>query len=186
MSRFMRVLKAWYPLAFAVTVVCALAYAAVQQDYRQSANDPQIQMAEDAAAALAAGTAPQTLISSNTVDIGDSLAPYLVFYSASGTPIMGNGLLNGTLPNLPQGLFTYVAGAGEDHVTWQPTANIREAAVIVRVGGPDAEATGFVLASRSLREVELRESQLEVTTDIAWIIALVGTLILEAWVVLTR
>src|SRR5271154_1856176 len=118
MSNFMRILKRWYPLAFAVTVVCALAYAAVQQDYRQSANDPQIQMAEDAAAALASGTAAQTLVPSDTVNIGTSLAPYLVFYSASGTPVMGNGLLNGALPNLPQGLFTYTAGAGEDHVTW--------------------------------------------------------------------
>jgi hypothetical protein len=142
-------------------------------------------MAEDAASALGSGTAPQSLIPSETVNINTSLAPYLVFYSASGTPTMGNGLLGGALPNLPSDIFTYTASAGEDRVTWQPASDVREAAVLVRVGDADAPE-GFVLAARSLREVEAREGSLELITDIAWIIALVGTLALEAWVVFTK
>ena len=179
----MRVLKAWYPLAFAVTVVCGLSYSAVQQAYRQSANDPQIQMAEDAAAAVSAGAAPQTLVPSVTVNLGRSLAPYMVFYGAGGQPIIGNGLLNGSLPNLPSGVFEYTSKTGEDRITWEPATGIREAAVIVREGGPQG---GFVMAGRSLREVESREGQLELITDLAWIIALVGTLILKGWTVMTE
>ena len=49
MNFFVRVFLKWLPLGVAVTLVCALIYATVQQNYRQSANDPQIQMAEDAA-----------------------------------------------------------------------------------------------------------------------------------------
>jgi len=185
MSIFLKTVRAWLPMAFALTVVSALAYVAVQQSYRQSANDPQIQMAEDAANAVAAGVAPQSLVPSGTVAIETSLAPYLVFYGQDGTPILGNGLLNGALPKLPAGVFTYTANAGEDRITWQPAPGIREAAIVTRIGGASSTA-GFVMAGRSLREVEHREDQLELTTDIAWIIALIGTFLLEAWVLMVK
>jgi len=184
MVKFMRILKVWYPLAFAVTVVCGLAYAAVQQDYRQSANDPQIQMAEDAATGISQGAAPQSFIPRGSVDISTSLAPYLVFYNASGTPLFGNASFDGGLPNLPPGVFPYTANAGEDRITWQPAPGVRQAAVIVHITGPGPAA--YVLAGRSLREVEWRENQLELITDITWIMALIGTFALEAWVVLTK
>jgi hypothetical protein len=167
-DRFTLIIKRWLSIAFLATVVTALTYAAVQQDYRQSANDPQIQMAEDAAS----GTFNVT----GTVNMNESLAPYLVFYSASGTPVSGNGMLDGKLPGLPQGIFTYVLNSGEDRVTWQPETGIREAIVVVKM---DGSSGGFVMAGRSLREVEYREDQLEFITDIAWITALVGTFMLE-------
>jgi hypothetical protein len=47
-------LKFWLPLAAAVTMLSGLVYIAVQQNMRIGANDPQIQLAEDAARALAA------------------------------------------------------------------------------------------------------------------------------------
>ena len=49
MRFLVRVLVSWLPLAVASTGMCLLVYATVQQNYRQSLNDPQIQMAEDAA-----------------------------------------------------------------------------------------------------------------------------------------
>ena len=45
-----------------VTVAFGTLYAAVQQDYRQSANDPQIAMAEDAANALKGGDVPASVV----------------------------------------------------------------------------------------------------------------------------
>jgi hypothetical protein len=41
----------WLPLAVAITILAGLVYATVQQSLRQGANDPQIQLAEDTAAA---------------------------------------------------------------------------------------------------------------------------------------
>jgi hypothetical protein len=51
-----KVLKQWLPLAIAITLLCGLVYVAVQQEVRLSANDPQIGMAEDLAAALSHGS----------------------------------------------------------------------------------------------------------------------------------
>ena len=54
-------LRSIIPLDMAVTLLAGLLYVSVQQVLRQDANDPQIGMAEDAAAALAAGQAlPET------------------------------------------------------------------------------------------------------------------------------
>ncbi len=52
MSRMINVFSKGLPFAVAVTGFCLLAYVTVQQSLRQGANDPQIQMAQDAVAAL--------------------------------------------------------------------------------------------------------------------------------------
>jgi len=46
------ILKIWLPLLVVISAFSGLAYASVQQAYRQGADDPQIQMAEDTAYAL--------------------------------------------------------------------------------------------------------------------------------------
>ncbi len=43
------VLRLWLPIAVALSAVTFLLYAAVQQELRLSANDPQIQLSEDLA-----------------------------------------------------------------------------------------------------------------------------------------
>ena len=81
---------AWIPAAgIAIVGLCGLVYVAVQQDYRQSLNDPQIQMAEDAAAPLNAGAAPASLVTRGTtpINIAASLAPWIAVYDESGTPL---------------------------------------------------------------------------------------------------
>jgi hypothetical protein len=50
MQRIQNILRAWLPIAVVTAAFCGLAYLTVQQSLRQGANDPQIQMAEDAAA----------------------------------------------------------------------------------------------------------------------------------------
>jgi hypothetical protein len=150
-------MKQWLPIAGAVVALCFLVYAAVQQALRESANDPQIQMAEDAANAFAAGTVPQSLAPAATIDIGRSLAPFLIFYDDSGKVLASSASLHGELPSPPHGVFEYVRQHSEERVTWQPEPGVRIASVIVRVNGPQY---GFVLAGRSLREVEKREARL--------------------------
>ena len=167
---FRTILVRWLPLAFLATTLSALVYAVVQQSFRQSANDPQIQMAEDA------GAHAQSLVLTGTVDIRHSLSPYLVFYNDAGIPTGGNGILNGKFPSLPQGVFDYTRVAGEDRVTWQSEADVRSAIVVVRINGAQP---GFVMAGRSLREVEWREDWLALEVGVAWIVLLIGTLLLE-------
>jgi hypothetical protein len=56
--------KRWLLIALVVIGLIGLVYAVVQQDLRQGAIDPQIQMAEDTAAKLADGQSIQNVVSS--------------------------------------------------------------------------------------------------------------------------
>ncbi len=168
---------AWIPLGFAVIALAGLVYLAVQQDLRQSANDPQIQMAEDEAAALAANV--EFVPGNKVVDIGQSLAPYLVIFDDAGNPMVGTGLLHGALPQLPKGVFDHTKAFGEDRLTWQPEPGVRSAIVVVRTNGTHP---GFVMAGRSLREVEVREDQLSFEVGAALVVTLIGTLLLKVLV----
>lgn len=168
----MWILFRWIPFAVVITAFCGLIYLAVQQDIRHSANDPQIQMAEDAAVSLSSGEALKD-ISSNKVAIARSLAPFMIVYDASGNPLTSSGMLNGQTPELPKGVFDYVRERGEDRVTWQPSTTVRIAAVIVSY--QTNKTTGFVLVGRSLREVEEREDLLLLQVGGAFIVTLVAS-----------
>jgi len=164
-------------MAAIVTGLSGLLYAAVQQDLRQSANDPQIQMAEDTAAKLADGQQVQNVVPSEKVDIANSLAPYIIVFDATGKPIASSVQLNGQTPTIPSGVFDYVRQNGEDRITWQPQSGVRSAIVVTQFKGPNP---GFVLAGRSLREVEIREDDIMHLILLGWIAILLVTLLATA------
>jgi hypothetical protein len=174
MERIKAVLRHWIPLAVVITALCGLVYLAVQQELRQAANDPQIQMAEDAAAALEGGAPVESVIPSETVAIERSLAPFVTVFDDSGGVAASSARLHGAVPELPAGVLEYARNHGEDRITWQPEEGVRIAAVIVRYRG---SASGFVLAGRSLREVEVREDNALLEAAAAGIAALGASLI---------
>ncbi len=180
MRKFINILKHWLPLAAALTGVFAFIYLTVQQDMRMGLNDPQIQMAEDAAIALASNQPVDALIPANApkVDMAKSLAPFLIIYNSNGSPVASGAVLNGQAPIPPAGVFDYTRQNNEDRVSWQPAPDVRSAAVIVAVNGGQA---GFVLAGRSMREVEIRESNLTNLVTLGWIACLAVTLVIVAF-----
>jgi sensor histidine kinase regulating citrate/malate metabolism len=151
------ILKYWLLIAIIVTGLSGLLYAVVQQDIRHTADDPQIQMAEDTAARLANGQQVQNVVPAEKVDIAKSLAPYIIVFDTSGKPIASSAQLDGQTPTIPSGVFDYVRQNGEDRLTWQPQPGVRSAVVVTQFQGPNS---GFVLAGRSLREVEKREDDI--------------------------
>jgi hypothetical protein len=169
---FSETLKIWVPLAIVIVVLSGLVYVAVQQNYRLSANDPQIQIAEDIASAISKGTTPpDAIVSANpTAEMSPSLATFVTIFSATGTPIGSSVAENGKLPTLPSSIFDYVKKHGQDKFTWQPESGTRIAAVVNSFSGPQP---GYILAGRSLREVEARERQLTLMTIVATAVALV-------------
>ena len=167
--------RRWLPIAAVATVLCVLTYAAVQQGYRSGADDPQIQMAEDATRALESGATVESTLPTARVDLERGLSPFLIVYDSAARPIAGSGTLRGTLPSPPPGVFDVVRTKGEDVVTWQPERGVRIASVVRRSG---AASAGFVLAGRSLRLVEDRERQLREMCAMALAVALVGSLVL--------
>jgi hypothetical protein len=156
LERLKNIVRHWLPLAVLAVTLCGLAYLSSQQALRQGANDPQIALAEDAAAALAGGESPSALVPTAQVDVARSLSPFLIVYAEGGQVQASSGRLRGRVPVLPEGVLAYTRQHGQDRVTWQPEPGVRIAAVVVHApGGPG----GFVLAGRSLREVEKREDQ---------------------------
>ncbi len=168
-------LKIWLPFAVVITAFSMLVYASVQQVYRQAANDPQIQMANDAADALNSGSSIESVVPQVKVFFAKSLAPFYVIYDSNGKPIAGSGILNGTLPEIPKGVLDAAKQDGENRRTWQPTDAVRIAAVVVPYND------GFVLAGRNLREVEVREAQVQMFATVTWLLALIATFIVIAF-----
>ena len=64
-----------------------------------------------------------------------------------------------------------VRPAGEDRITWQTASGLRFATAIIHFNA--STSSGFVLAGRSLREVESREGQLEWIVLAGWAVTLV-------------
>ena len=129
----------WLPLGLVTLILCGLVNLAVQQNYRMSANDPQIQVAEDISTAVSDGSAtPDQIVSPNpTQDLASTLSSFLVIYTATGTPIGSSVVLDGKIPALPSGVADYVTLHGEDRITWQPKPGVRIAAVITNLSDSD-------------------------------------------------
>lgn len=174
MPRFLSILKSWLPLAVAITLISLMVYVVAQQVYRQSGNDPQIQMAEDAARALGNGQSPEELLGAEKVDMTQSLAPYLIVFDQSGNPLVSGVELDGQIPVPPAGVFDFAKRNKQDWITWQPRPGIRHAAIIVYF---DGKQIGFVLAARSMREVENRIGNLGLGMKLGWLFTLFCTLI---------
>jgi hypothetical protein len=163
-----RALAFFLPVAVLATLCCGLVYAADQQNLRSGANDPQIQMAQDAASALDAGAQPTSLVSVSRVDVAHSLAPFLVIFDSSGRVLATDGQLDGHDPIPPSGVLASAANNPPDMVTWQPQSGVRIAAVVVPWQG------GTVLAGRSLAQVEIREDNALLIVLAAWLAMLVA------------
>ena len=175
-SRLSKTFKTWLPFAVTGAALVLLVSVSVQQNYRQSANDPQIQIAEDAASALQNGATPQSVVPIQTVDVSASLAPFLIITDANGTVLASTAKLNEKIPMPPSG--TLAAAKNENRFTWQPQDGVRLATVVRYYTGTNP---GYVIAGRNLREVEIRESQLEDIALLDLIGLLAGTFLVIYW-----
>lgn len=165
----------WFYTALAVTGMCGILYVSMQQSFRQNLNDPQIQMAEDAANALERGSALVDLVPTQKVLVDQSLAPFLIIYDTEGNPIAGNGYLHDQLVNVPLGVFENAKAWGENRRTLEPVSGVRIASVVVPFVG--REANGYVLAGRTMREIESRIADVGIKIFFAWAVILSALLV---------
>jgi hypothetical protein len=170
MKTILQIIKGWLPLAIATAGLCGLVYLTVQQALRMGANDPQIQMAEDAASALNDGANVDSIVPVTKVELATSVAPFIIVFDDSGKVLAASATLHGAVPVYPAGVLDYTRQNGEDRVTWQPENGVRMATVVVRYD------RGFVLAGRSLREVEIREDNTEKISGLAMLVIWAATL----------
>jgi len=173
MSLTGRILARWLQLAALATATSMLVYLAVQQVGRQTANDPQLQIARDAATAITSGHRAENVASGPVVDIGRSLAPWITVTDDKGTILSSSARLHGDARTVPIGVLDHARASGEERVTWQPERGVRMATVVVhnRTGG-------FVIAGRSLEESEARTAAYGKLILAGWFATLIGLLVI--------
>jgi hypothetical protein len=173
---------AWLPLGVGITGVCLLVSLAVQQDLRQSFNDPQVQIAEDTVYALQQGSTTASVLKNfPRVDIAKSLSPWVGVYDASYHPLGSSGKLDGVQPALPKGVYDAAASnsgkdtqiEGQNRVTWQPESGVRVATVVQHYGG------GFVVSGRNMSELEIKENNLNLLIFFAWVAIMLTTFFVQ-------
>lgn len=174
-----RVFVSWLPVAIGISIALGTVYAAVQQNYRQSANDPQVQLSEDYAALLANGLSVDQLSNGlPPVDISKSLSLFVMVFDSTGNTLFSSGKINGNTPTLPSGVLDSTKTLGVNMITWQLPGGERFATVIRPWQGVEGNS-GYVLVARSLREIEDREFDLELIVGVAWLISMIATLVAE-------
>ena len=134
-----------------VVIMFGTVYGVAQQVQRNDANMPQIQMAEDTAAALNKGQSTEVL-AHGTVNMAESLAPFTIVYDKKGQIVVSSGYLNDTVPKTSLDMLKAAQGKDYSAVTWEPQKDVRIAAVTV------AAKDYYVLSGRSLTEVERNEN----------------------------
>ena len=77
------------------------------------------------------------------------------------------------IPKIPKGIFSATDKIGEDRVTWEPQKGIREAVIVTKFSGMQS---GYAVAGRSLKEVEVREGNLTKIVAAIWfcLLCLIG------------
>jgi len=174
-EKVFNILKLWVPLTVMLTMLTGLMYLLVQQNIRLGANLPQVRIAEDIAGQLKNNPVSTDFMSLKTVEISQSLAPYVIIYSESGQPLMSSGFLDGQVPSVPKGILEYAKINVQDRVTWQPQKGVRQALVAIHYSGKNS---GFVVAGRSLREAENLIDHITLITLVGWVAVVVTGLIL--------
>lgn len=155
-------------------VIFGTIYTVAQQAQRNDANYPQIQLAEDTATQIKKDGDPYIASLASPVDMGDSLAPFVIVYDKKGNVVSGSGYLNNKVPKAPAGILTDAKGKEYNAVTWEPQKDVRIAAITV------SAKDYYVLSGRSLTEVEKNESE---TFKLAFIGGALSLLILGSGIV---
>lgn len=178
--------RIWVPIATAVSILSIALYVSVQQNYRASLNDPQIQMAEDGAAILAAGGVPDDVVPRvpRRLDVASSLAPWIAVYDASSTPLEASAVLNAAPPAVPLSMLERARGSTSSDAArplsiramWEPQEGVRQALVVAW----EPKSQRYVVAGRNASEVEYRIWQLQLIIGLGWFMTLVITLF-AAW-----
>jgi len=174
MNKYALIFRSWFGYAAMMTLVCILVYITVQQVYRSSANDPQLQMAQDVAIAINKSVDPKSLPATQTgIEISEGLSPYVLVFDPSGNIVAGSATLNGKVLRIPQGVIDYIRKNGRDAASWQPQPGVRQA----MVGISAANGKYIVAAGRSLSPTEERIGRLGEQVVFGWVMSLIGMLV---------
>lgn len=151
-----------------ITLISLMVYGVAQQMLRQGANNVPVQLAADVINKLESGVSVKSVALPTGIEISKSLSPFVIILDQNKKVLVSSATLNSQIIVIPAGVFDFVARNGEDRITWQPQAGIREAIVVDKysAGG----TSGFVVAGTSLKETESTIDKIGRDVIIGWII----------------
>lgn len=188
MKNFRHAALAWLPLGIVITGLCGLVYMVVQQEYRQTWNDPQIELVEQINSNLTLGVPAMKAVNwfPSPWDLANyGVWPWAAVFDKDGKLIKSDVVLDGQPISIPKGVFDLAKqNIGKDtqvlrqnRVTWQPRDGIRSAIVVQY----NEEQDMYAVSGRSLWEVEIREKMLSEMVFFAWLLLLVSTFVVQLW-----
>ena len=155
-----------------MTIVFGTIYASGQHILRTSADDSQVESAETTAQSLERGASPSSVLPNGpAVDLRSSLQSYLIIYDNDGNQIASNLRLDNRVVDVPDGVLEHARDVSDHRITWQPADGVRSDIVVKRYS--NAAGSGFVVAGKSLREVEKHEDQLLLLCAIGWLLSVI-------------
>jgi hypothetical protein len=167
-----------------VTLFSLMVYGVAQQTLRMSMNMVPATLATDAIYKLENGIAPKSVTLPPAIELSKSISPFVMILDANGKVLVSSAILNGKVPTIPSGIFDFVNAKGEDRVTWQPEAGVREATVINRYTA--GTVSGYVVAGTSLKESEATIDKIGRDIFIGWVIINVFSVISLAFLELIK
>jgi hypothetical protein len=153
---------------FLITLFCGLVYASTQQSLRLSADDPQTQIVRDVLGSLNEGAEPAQL-SLTASDMANTLSSFVIIYDNKEKVAGSTVQLDKKVPTPPSGAFEKVKNNNESRFTWEPKKGVRNAVVMIKY------KDGYILAGRSLREIEKREKIVLLYSLAAWVLGVGAT-----------
>jgi hypothetical protein len=155
-----------------LTAVGIVVYGVGQQAARRAIDDVPRALLEQARDRLSAGVTPATAVGGPTVDPTTSGAPFVLVYDSDHTLVASTATIAGAVPNLPPGVLDDAVARGEDRVSWQPRADVRES--VVATPWRSLSAQGVVVAGASLTATEDRSGALRDRVGVGWLLAELG------------
>lgn len=165
-------LKAWIPLAAAIIILSLTAFSLVQQNYRMSANDPQIDGLESAIEKINEGAQIEAMLPPiGETEISKIHQPFAIAFDETGKVLGSTVNVDGQNPNFPLSALEKTKNGDQSRITWQPKKDAREAVVIAHYSQKDGKS-GYVVVGRSLKETEARINQALLIAGLGCFVAL--------------
>ena len=180
MKKMKKTFAVWLLIMFMATFASSLVYLISQRSLRLGADELPVLLANTVLTRLKSEQSPKSSIPSEKVDISTSLSAFVMVYDSDKDLIASSGNMRGSQPLYPAGVLDNIGKDNESRVTWQPDKGLRFASVAIRYNN------GYVVAARSLTEVEKITSTIGKLIILAWLAcAVFSGLVLGAAYLLT-
>lgn len=171
-----RIVAIFLTLVVIISIVFVTICYTARGVMRQSANDPQVEVTDQVASIIRQGAPLDQIISAaEQVDLGDSQALFVMIFDKDKKLVGTSATLNGQPISIPDEAFDRAKAGSDYRFTREPQQGSRFALVVKAV-----DDSGYVVAGRSLAEMEKRATNLYQPLWIGWVLSVLAALFLAS------